>query len=311
MGATLSSHAAPTLGAPVGIRLGPLNLFGGQVAGSTVRSRTRRTPRSFVALGAASAGASPTRGQTRSTTAVVAVVWTRPRRARLVAASTRSVTRGGAVAALSWAFGEFLGPRWGSATSARSPRSGLSSSTTWSWSSLTALVGARTSFVAVTSHRSLIAGSGRGAARPCVATTPLETSLGAVAWRTCSPGGAGAVARSACGRGAPRGQFSRTGRGFSILARSRTLHGRGAPGGATRGGFRCGHRAMLLGANFLWNLLERAQVALFTPTPWHSLKRVHLELGGNSAMIIMDNADVEKAATVGLSGPSCTKGRSA
>ena len=41
------------------------------------------------------------------------------------------------------------------------------------------------------------------------------------------------------------------------------------------------------------------------------LKRVHLELGGNSALVILDDADVERAASAGAGGPSCTRARSA
>ena len=39
------------------------------------------------------------------------------------------------------------------------------------------------------------------------------------------------------------------------------------------------------------------------------LKRVHLELGGNSAMIILDDADLEKAAIVGAFGSFAHQGQ--
>jgi len=41
------------------------------------------------------------------------------------------------------------------------------------------------------------------------------------------------------------------------------------------------------------------------------LKRVHLELGGNSAMIVLDDVDVDKAVSAGAWARSCTRARSA
>jgi benzaldehyde dehydrogenase (NAD) len=42
------------------------------------------------------------------------------------------------------------------------------------------------------------------------------------------------------------------------------------------------------------------------------LKRVHLELGGNSALVILDDVDLERAVSAGAWGsPSCIRGRSA
>ena len=41
------------------------------------------------------------------------------------------------------------------------------------------------------------------------------------------------------------------------------------------------------------------------------LKRAHLELGGNSALVILDHVDVARAASAGAGDPSCTRARSA
>jgi len=41
------------------------------------------------------------------------------------------------------------------------------------------------------------------------------------------------------------------------------------------------------------------------------LKRVHLELGGNSALIVLDDVDIERAVSAGAWARSCTKDRSA
>ncbi len=41
------------------------------------------------------------------------------------------------------------------------------------------------------------------------------------------------------------------------------------------------------------------------------LKRAHLELGGNNALIVMDDVDLEKAASVGAFGSFMHQGRSA
>ena len=42
-----------------------------------------------------------------------------------------------------------------------------------------------------------------------------------------------------------------------------------------------------------------------------NLKRIHLELGGNNAMIVLEDVDIEKAASVAAWDPSCTRDRSA
>ena len=42
-----------------------------------------------------------------------------------------------------------------------------------------------------------------------------------------------------------------------------------------------------------------------------ALKRVSLELGGNNALIVLDDADVDVASSAGAWGGSCTRGSSA